>query len=125
MSNVVEGLKYSKDHEWVKVEGDIATVGITDYAQGNLGDIVFVELPETDEDVESGESIGNIESVKAVAELFCPVSGTVVEVNEGLEDQPELVNSDPYEGGWIVKLKIEDGATDDLMDAAAYAELAK
>lgn len=125
MSNVIEGLKYSKDHEWVKIEGDIATVGITDYAQGNLGDIVFVELPEVDEDVEAGESVGNIESVKAVAEVFCPVSGTIVEVNENLEDQPELVNSDPYEGGWILKLKIEDGAADDLMDAAAYQELAK
>lgn len=125
MSNVVEGLKYSKDHEWVKIEGDIVTVGITDYAQGNLGDIVFVELPEVDEDVEAGESVGNIESVKAVAEILSPVSGTVVEVNEGLEDEPELVNSAPYEAGWILKMKIESGAADELMDAAAYSELAK
>ena len=119
-----ENYKYTKDHEWVAVSGDTGTVGITDYAQKELGDIVFVELPEVGQELRSGETLGNIESVKAVSELFSPVSGTVLAVNEALEEQAELVNQDPHGGGWIVKIKLaEPGELDDLMDAAAYASL--
>ena len=105
---VPEELKYSKEHEWVKVEDDTVTIGITEYAQGELGDIVFVELPETDDDIEEGESFGSVESVKTVSELYAPVSGTVVEVNEELEDSPEFVNESPYEKAWMVKVKLND-----------------
>ncbi len=117
-------LKYTKDHEWVKVEGDIAVVGITDYAQGELGDVVYVELPETGSTFEKEESFGTIEAVKAVADIFCPLSGEFVEINEAIQDAPETVNKDPYGGGWMVKIKISDSAQlDELMDAEAYKAL--
>lgn len=100
-------LKYTEDHEWMRVEGDIVTLGITDYAQDALGDIVYVELPEIGTIVEASETIGNIESVKAVSEIFCPVAGEVIAVNKDLEEEPELVNTGPYEEGWMVKLQID------------------
>jgi glycine cleavage system H protein len=122
--NVPAELKYTKDHEWVKVEGDIAVVGITDYAQGELGDVVYVELPETGSTFEKEESFGTIEAVKAVADIFCPLSGEFVEINEAIQDAPETVNKDPYGGGWMVKIKISDSAQlDELMDAEAYKAL--
>lgn len=121
---VPEELKYSKEHEWVKVEDDTVTIGITEYAQGELGDIVFVELPETDDDIEEGESFGSVESVKTVSELYAPVSGTVVEVNEELEDSPEFVNESPYEKAWMVKVKLNDTSElDDLLSADQYKEM--
>ncbi len=116
-------LKYTKDHEWTKTEGDIVVVGITDYAQGELGDVVFVELPEVGDKVSIGDSFGTIEAVKAVADLFSPVSGEIVEINGALEDEPETVNKDPYGEGWMVKIKISDASElKDLMDADAYAK---
>ncbi len=122
--NIPAELKYTKDHEWVKIDGDVATVGITDYAQGELGDVVFVELPAEGDSVEQGGTFGTIEAVKAVADLFSPVSGEVTEVNGALEDAPETVNKDPYGDGWMVKIKISDAAQlDELLDAAAYQEL--
>jgi len=113
--------RYSEDHEWIKVEGEVGTVGITDHAQKQLGDIVFVEVPEVDDELEKGDEAGSIESVKAVADVFTPVSGTIVEVNEDLEDAPETVNKDPHGDGWLFKIKLSDPSElDDLMDAAAY-----
>ncbi len=113
--------RYTEDHEWIKVEGEIGTVGITDHAQKQLGDIVFVEVPEVDEEVSAGDEAGSIESVKAVADVFAPVSGTIVEVNESLEDAPETVNQDPHGDGWLFKVQMSDSAElDDTMDAAAY-----
>lgn len=121
---VPEELKYSKEHEWVKVEDDTVTIGITEYAQEELGDIVFVELPETDDDIEEGESFGSVESVKTVSELYAPVSGTVVEINEELEDSPEFVNESPYEKAWMVKVKLNDTSQlDDLLSADQYKEM--
>ncbi|MCD8914221.1 MULTISPECIES: glycine cleavage system protein GcvH [Staphylococcus] len=121
---VPEELKYSKEHEWVKVEDDTVTIGITEYAQGELGDIVFVELPEADDDIEEGESFGSVESVKTVSELYAPVSGTVVEVNEELEDSPEFVNESPYEKAWMVKVKLNDESQlDELLSADQYKEM--
>ena len=121
--NVPEELKYTSDHEWVKVEGDLVTIGITDYAQGELGDVVFVELPETGTEISRGESFGTIEAVKAVADLFSPVSGEIVELNEALEDTPETVNQDPYDAGWMVKVKLSNSSElDELMDAATYEQ---
>ncbi len=120
MSKVIEGLRYSEDHEWVKVEGNIATIGITDYAQKELGDITYADLPEVDDEVEAGEEFGALESVKASSELLCPVSGKVVEVNPELEDAPEKINEDAYEA-WIIKVEMSDPAqVDALLDAAAY-----
>lgn len=101
-------LKYTKDHEWAKKEGDIVTIGITDYAQGELGDVVFVELPAEGDEVSQDDTFGTIEAVKAVADLFSPLGGKVVEINEILSDQPDIVNSDPYGDGWMVKIKIPD-----------------
>ncbi|MCD4693376.1 MAG: glycine cleavage system protein GcvH [Calditrichales bacterium] len=122
--NIPAELKYTKDHEWVKVEGDIAVIGITDYAQGELGDVVYVELPETGSTFEKEESFGTIEAVKAVADIFCPLSGEFVEVNEVIQDAPETINKDPYGDGWMVKIKISDSAQlDELMDAEAYKAL--
>ncbi len=119
---VPENCRYTKDHEWVSVQDGVGTVGITEHAQEELGDIVFVELPELGQKFKAGEAIGSIESVKAVSELFSPVSGTILEVNESLEDQPEQVNQDPYGAGWMVKFKLADPAEmDELMDAAAYS----
>ncbi|HHT50770.1 MAG TPA: glycine cleavage system protein GcvH [Eubacteriaceae bacterium] len=115
-------LLYSKEHEWVRVEGEIAYVGISDYAQSELGDIVYVELPEVGEDYEVEESFGVVESVKAVSDLYMPISGTIMEVNEDLEDQPELINEDAYEN-WIIKVKIADKSElDDLLSGKEYQE---
>ncbi|WP_052255727.1 glycine cleavage system protein GcvH [Salinicoccus sp. YB14-2] len=114
-------LKYSEDHEWVKVDGNTVTIGITDFAQGELGDIVFVELPEEGDDLTQGESFGSVESVKTVSELYAPLNGKIVEVNEELEDSPELVNESPYEEAWMVKVELEDTSQlDNLLDADGY-----
>ncbi|MCK1976300.1 glycine cleavage system protein GcvH [Jeotgalicoccus huakuii] len=116
-----QDLKYSEDHEWVKVEGNTVTIGITDFAQSELGDIVFVELPEEGDDVSTGESFGSVESVKTVSELIAPVSGSIVAINEELEDSPELVNENPYEGAWMLKVELSDESElDNLLDAAGY-----
>lgn len=125
MANVPEDLRYSKDHEWVAFDEQtgVATVGITDYAQGELGDVVFVELPSEGADVTAHAACGTIEAVKAVAELFAPVSGTVAAVNAALEDSPETVNADPYGAGWMLRIQLADRPElDDLMDAAGYLE---
>ncbi len=114
-------LQYTKSHEWVRVEGDVATVGITDHAQDELGDVVFVELPEQGATLAAGDSFGAVESVKAVSELYAPVGGEVVEVNSALEDSPEKINEDPYGEGWILKLQVSDQA--DLLSAADYEKL--
>ncbi len=114
-------LKYTKDHEWVKVEGDIITIGITDFAQGELGDIVYVEVETVDETLEAEEIFGTVEAVKTVSDLFLPVSGEIIEFNESLEDEPEKVNEDPYGEGWMIKVKISDKSQlDNLLDADAY-----
>jgi len=121
MAKVLEGLYYSESHEYVRVEGDFGFIGITDYAQNALGNVVYVDMPEVDDEVSAGEEFGAVESVKAASDLMSPVTGVVVEVNEALEDQPELVNQDAYEN-WIIKVKISDKSElDDLMDAKAYA----
>lgn len=123
MAKVIEGLFYSESHEYVKVEGDFAYVGITDYAQHSLGNVVYVDMPEVDDEVEADEDFGAVESVKAASDLISPVSGTVVEVNEALEDKPELLNEDAFEN-WIMKVQMSDKSElDALMDAAAYEEL--
>ena len=125
MTKVIEGLYYSESHEYVKVEGDFAYVGITDYAQHALGNVVYVDMPEVDDEVEAGEDFGAVESVKAASDLISPVSGTVVEVNEALEDKPELLNEDAF-ANWIMKVELSDKTElDNLMDAAAYEELCK
>lgn len=121
--NFPDNLLYSKDHEWIKVEGDIATVGITDFAQSELGDIVFVDVDTIDESLEKEAVFGTIEAVKTVSDMFMPVAGEVIEVNEDLEDNPELVNSDPYGEGWIVKIKINASDTSALMDSASYKSM--
>lgn len=121
MAKVMEGLYYSESHEYVKVDGNFGYVGITDYAQNALGNVVYVDLPEVDDEVTAGEEFGAVESVKAASDLMSPVSGTVVEVNEALEDTPELVNQDAFEN-WIIKVELSDKAElDNLMDAQAYA----
>lgn len=125
MAKVIEGLYYSESHEYVKVEGDFAYVGITDYAQHALGNVVYVDMPEVDDEVEAEEDFGAVESVKAASDLISPVSGTVVEVNEALEDKPELLNEDAFTN-WIMKVELSDKTElDNLMDAAAYEELCK
>lgn len=122
MAKVIDGLFYSESHEYVKVEGNIGYIGISDYAQHALGNVVYVDIPDVDDEIEAGEEFGAVESVKAASDLFAPVSGTVVEVNEALEDQPELINQDPYEN-WIVKVELSDKSQlDNLMDAKAYAK---
>ncbi|ATH63104.1 glycine cleavage system protein H [Staphylococcus pasteuri] len=116
--------KYSKEHEWVKVEGNVATIGITEYAQNELGDIVFVELPETDDELNEGDTFGSVESVKTVSELYAPINGKVLEVNEELEDSPEFVNESPYEKAWMVKVEISDESQlDELLSADQYSEM--
>ncbi len=121
--NTPSDLKYARSDEWVRIEGDTATIGISDYAQDQLNDIVFVELPQVGIAIEKGGSAGVVESVKAASDLYAPVSGTVIAVNSALESEPELINADPYGKGWIVKLKLSgEAAIDDLMDAEAYAE---
>ena len=125
MSKIIEGLLYSDSHEWVKVDGDVAVIGVSDFAQAEMGDITYVDMPEVDDEVSKGEDFGALESVKASSELYSPVSGVVVEVNGALEDAPELVNEDAF-ANWIIKVKMSDKSElDDLMDAAAYAEIAK
>ena len=120
MSKILEGLKYSESHEWVKVDGSIATIGVSDFAQGEMGDITYVDMPDVDDEVVAGEEFGALESVKASSDLYSPVSGTVVEVNEALESSPEAVNEDAY-GAWIIKVEMSDPSElDGLMDAAAY-----
>jgi len=126
MANVPEDLHYSKDHEWVRVDGDVAIIGITDYAQNSLGDVVYVELPKKGDEFATNESFGSVESVKAVSEVFTPVPGTIVEVNEQLNDTPEKVNSDPYGEGWMVRLRMSNpGAVDSLLTAAEYEDFTK
>jgi glycine cleavage system H protein len=120
---IVDGLKYTRKHEWARPEGNTAVVGLTDFAQDKLGEIVFVELPDMGAEVEAGKGSAVIESVKAVADLYAPLDGTVIEVNEDLLDQPEVINSDPYEGGWVYKIEIKDESQlDSLMDEVAYAK---
>jgi len=123
MSKVIEGLFYSESHEWVKVEGEIATVGVTDFAQKEMGDITYVDMPDVDDEVVKGEEFGALESVKASSDLYSPVSGTVTEKNEALDDSPELVNEDAF-ANWIIKVKMSDPSEiKDLMDATAYSKL--
>ena len=123
MSKVIEGLLYSESHEWVKVEGGIAIIGITDFAQHAMGDLSYVDMPEVDDELSQGEEFGAVESVKAASDLFSPVSGTVIEINEALEDAPELLNEDAFEN-WIIKVQISDESElESLMDAAAYQAL--
>ena len=120
MSKIIEGLKYSESHEWVKVEDGLAVIGVTDFAQAEMGDITYVDMPDVDDEVTAGEEFGALESVKAASDLFAPVSGKVVAVNEALDDTPELVNEDAYEN-WIIKVERSDPSElDALMDAAAY-----
>lgn len=122
--NIPSELKYTKDHEWVKIEGDIAVIGITDFAQGELGDIVYVEVETVDETLEKEEIFGTVEAVKTVSDLYLPLSGEIIEFNEALEDEPEKVNSDPYGEGWMIKIKISDPAEVELLlDDTEYKEL--
>jgi glycine cleavage system H protein len=123
MANVPEGLYYSKDHEWLRVEGETGTVGITDHAQHSLGDVVYVELPKRGETFEAHATFGSVESVKAVSELYLPAGGEVTEVNESLNDEPEKVNTDPYGGGWMLRIKLSNrGEVDSLLSAAEYED---
>lgn len=122
--NIPKELKYAKDHEWARIEGDVATVGITDYAQGELGDIVFVELPKAGSSVSQGDSFGTIEAVKAVSDLYAPLSGVITEVNAALDEAPETVNNSPYGDGWMIKIKISDPSeVDNLLSADDYEKL--
>jgi glycine cleavage system H protein len=119
-----EDLRYTREHEWARIEGDELTVGVTDYAQEELGDVVYVELPQVGDRIEQMGEFGTVESVKAVSALYVPAAGEVVGINEALQTQPELVNADPYDGGWMVKLRLDDpGQLDDLLNAAAYEKL--
>ncbi|MGN0087116.1 MAG: glycine cleavage system protein GcvH [Alloprevotella sp.] len=125
MAQVMEGLYYSESHEYVRVEGEYGYVGISDYAQEQLGNVVYVDMPEVDDEVTAGEDFGAVESVKAASDLISPVSGVVVEINEALEDKPELINKDAF-ANWIIKVKLSDSSElENLMDAAAYAEICK
>jgi glycine cleavage system H protein len=122
--NIPENLKYTKDHEWIRVEGDEAYVGITDYAQGELGDIVFIEIETEGEELAKEEVFGTIEAVKTVSDMFMPIGGEVIEVNGKLEESPEVVNKDPYGDGWLIKIKLADSSElDELLDAVAYKSL--
>jgi glycine cleavage system H protein len=122
--NIPEDLKYTKDHEWIKIENDVATVGITDFAQGELGDIVYVDVETLDETIDQNEVFGSVEAVKTVSDLFMPLSGEIIKFNEDLEDAPEKVNSDPYGEGWIIKIKLSDTLQiDSLLNAEAYKEV--
>lgn len=125
MSNIIEGLLYSESHEWVKVEGNVAVIGVSDFAQSELGDITYVEMPDIDSEIAAGESFGALESVKASSELYSPVSGKVVETNSEVEDSPELINEDPY-ASWIIKVEMSDESElSKLLSPAAYIEVAK
>ena len=122
--NIPTDLKYTKDHEWIKIENDIATIGITDFAQGELGDIVYVDVDTLDDTVEEGEVFGSVEAVKTVSDLFMPLTGEVIEFNSELEEDPEFVNTDPYGKGWMIKMNISDTSQiKDLLDAEAYQKL--
>ena len=122
--NIPENLKYTKDHEWISIDGDVATVGITQFAQGELGDIVYVDVDTLDETIDQNEVFGSVEAVKTVSDLFMPLSGEIIEFNEALEDAPEKVNSDPYGEGWMIKIKFsETSEVDNLLDAEAYKEI--
>lgn len=122
--NIPSELKYTKDHEWIQVDGDVAIVGITDFAQGELGDIVYVEVETVDETLEKDEVFGTVEAVKTVSDLFLPVSGEIIEFNESLEEEPEKVNEDPYGEGWMIRIRMTDPSElDELLDADAYKEL--
>ena len=124
--NIPSELKYTKDHEWIQIEGTIATVGITDFAQGELGDIVYVDVDTLDDTVAEGEVFGSVEAVKTVSDLFMPLTGEVIEFNDTLEDDPELVNSDPYNKGWMIKIEFTDNSQlEGLLDATAYESLVK
>ena len=126
MANVPEDLHYSKDHEWVRVEGDVGTIGITDHAQDSLGDVVYVELPKAGDIFAAHEAFGSVESVKAVSEIFTPVGGEIVEANEALQDEPEKVNSDPYDEGWMIRIRMRNpGEVDSLLTAAEYEDFTK
>ncbi|MBU2506119.1 MAG: glycine cleavage system protein GcvH [Bacteroidetes bacterium] len=122
--NIPGGLKYTKEHEWIKVEGNVGTIGITDFAQGELGDVVFVDIDPNLDSITANESFGTIEAVKTVSELFAPSTGKILEINSKLENEPQLLNSDPYGEGWLIKFEIADlSALDDLLDAEAYSSL--
>ena len=122
--NTPDTLHYTKDHEWISIEDGIATVGVTDFAKSELGDIVYVEVETLDEQIEISEVFGTVEAVKTVSDLFMPLSGTIIEFNESLEDEPEMVNEDPYGKGWMIKIKLDNpGEVSELLDAAAYKEL--
>ena len=122
--NIPANLKYTKDHEWIKIEGETAVIGVTEYAQGELGDIVFIEVETKGETLEEGETFGTIEAVKTVSDMFMPVAGEVLEFNEALNSSPELVNKDPYGEGWIIKIKVSTPSqVEDLLDSAAYGAL--
>lgn len=126
MANIPDDLHYSKDHEWVRVEGNVAVVGITDYAQDSLGDVVYVELPKPADEFAANESFGSVESVKAVSEVFCPVSGEVVGINDTLNDAPEKVNEDPYGEGWMIRVAMSNpGEVDSMLTAAEYEDFTK
>ncbi|HTH36526.1 MAG TPA: glycine cleavage system protein GcvH [Pyrinomonadaceae bacterium] len=123
MANIPENLRYSKDHEWVSVNGDVVSIGITDYAQSSLGDVVYIDLPRVGDRFGTHEAFGSVESVKAVSEIFTPVAGEVVEVNDGLNDAPEKVNNDPYGDAWFIKVKMENpGEADAMLSAVEYEE---
>jgi glycine cleavage system H protein len=123
MANIPENLRYSKDHEWVSVNGDVVSIGITDYAQTSLGDVVYIDLPRVGDRFGTHEAFGSVESVKAVSEIFTPVAGEVVEVNDGLNDTPEKVNNDPYGDAWFIKVKMENpGEADAMLSAVEYEE---
>jgi glycine cleavage system H protein len=126
MANIPDDLHYSKDHEWVRVDGNVAVVGITDYAQDSLGDVVYVELPKVGDDFAANESFGSVESVKAVSEVFSPVSGEIVGTNEALADTPEKVNQDPYGDGWMIRVQMSNpGEVDSMLTAAEYEDFTK
>lgn len=126
MANVPEDLHYSKDHEWVRVDGDQAIIGITDYAQNSLGDVVYVELPKVGEEFGAHEPFGSVESVKAVSEVFTPIAGAIAQINEALADEPEIVNSDPYGQGWMIRVKMANPSeVDSLLTAAEYEDFTK
>ena len=121
--NIPKDLKYTEDHEWIRLEGEIALIGITDYAQGELGDVVYVDLPAEGDEFAKQDVFGSIEAVKAASDLFCPISGNVVETNEEVVDAPETINKDPYGSGWMVKIKVSDvSELDNLLDAAGYEQ---
>ncbi len=121
--NFPENLKYSEDHEWVKIDGNIATIGISEFAQSELGDVVFIELPEVDDEIEKNDPFGTIEAVKTVSDMLLPISGKVVEINESLNDEPETINTEPYGKGWILKIEFSDKSElENLMDSKSYKE---